>query len=181
MGAEDEPSVHDATRDWSPQPVEHHAALQDQRRTLKACLCMINNCSATNTWDEKTLQDHHESADSGNQHKTQSNGGTQQETRAMVVLDTKLEQWWYSTRNSSNGGTQHRTKLEQWWYSTQDETRAMVVLNRRNNRRNSSNGGTQQNETQRDDMRDNQTCVKSGLRPRIRRGSSGYRKNGSGC
>ena len=28
----------------------------------------------------------------------------------------KLEQWWYSTGNSSNGGTQH-------------ETRAMVVLN----------------------------------------------------
>ena len=62
------------------------------------------------------------------------------------------------------------------WYSTQDETRAMVVLN---TGRNSSNGGTQQkeqqkkleqswysqNETQRDDMRDNQTCVNSGLRP----------------
>ena len=65
------------------------------------------------------------------------------ETRAMVVLNkTKLEQWWYSTgRNSSNGGTQ------------QDETRAMVVLNRMK---------------QKDDMRDNQTCVKSGLQPRIR-------------
>ena len=105
-----------------------------------------------------------------------SNGGTQQETRAMVVLNKKLEQWWYSTGKSSNGGTQH-------------ETRAMVVLNRRETRamvvlntgRNSSNGGTQQNETHRDDTRDNQTCVKSGLRPRIRRGSSGYRKNGSGC
>ena len=94
----------------------------------------------------------------------------------MVVLNTELEQWWYSTEgNSSNGGTQQETramvvlnrmKLEQWWYSTEG---------------NSSNGGTQQKETQRDDMRDNQTCVKSGPQPRIRRGSSGYRKNGSGC
>ena len=41
----------------------------------------------------------------------------------------------------------------------QNETRAMVVLNRRNNRRKASNGGTQQKETQKDDMRDNQTCV----------------------
>ena len=38
----------------------------------------------------------------------------------------------------------NRMKLEQWWYSTDW---------------NSSNGGTQQDETQRDDMRDNQTCV----------------------
>ena len=81
-----------------------------------------------------------------------SNGGTQHETRAMVVLNNKLEAMVVLNRR---------------------ETRAMVVLN---TGRNSSNGGTQQNEQQRDDMRDNQTCVKSGLRPRIRRGSSGYRK-----
>ena len=52
----------------------------------------------------------------------------------------------------------NRRELEQWWYSTR-ETRAMVVLNRMKHRRNSSNGGTQQNETQKHDMRDNQTCV----------------------
>ena len=85
----------------------------------------------------------------------------------MVVLNRKLEQWWYSTEEKlEQWWYSTEEKLEQWWYSTQDETRAMVVLNRMKHR---------------DDTRDNQTCVKSGLRPRIRRGSSGYRKNGSGC
>ena len=37
MGAEDVLSVHGATRDWSPHPVEHDAALEHQRRTLRAC------------------------------------------------------------------------------------------------------------------------------------------------
>ena len=86
---------------------------------------------------------------------------TTHETRAMVVLNTKLEQWWYSTRNSSNGGTQQKRNSSNG--GTQQK-------------RNSSNGGTQHRMT----PRDNQTCVKSGLQPRIRRGSSGYRKNGSG-
>ena len=34
MGAGDVPSVHGATRDWHPSPVEHSAVLQHQRRTL---------------------------------------------------------------------------------------------------------------------------------------------------
>ena len=59
---------------------------------------------------------------------------TNTKLKAMVVRNTKLEQWWYSTRNSSNGGTQHRTRLEQWWYSTEgttEETRAMVRMKHR--------------------------------------------------
>ena len=48
----------------------------------------------------------------------------------MVVLNTELEQWCYSTgETQSNGGIQqeetramvvlNRRKLEQWWYSTE--------------------------------------------------------------
>ena len=91
-------------------------------------LCMTNNCSATNTWDEKhckitiNLLTAETNTELEQLNRNSSNGGTQQEeTRAMVVLN--------------------RRKLEQWWYSTGG---------------NSSNGGTQQKETQRDDMRDNQ-------------------------
>ena len=111
---------------------------------------MTNNCSATNTWDEKhckitinllTAETNTELEQWWYSTGNSSNCGTQQGTRAMVVLNR---------RNSNNGGTQQK-ELEQWWYST-EETQAMVVLNRRN----SSNGGTQQKETQRDDVRDNQ-------------------------
>ena len=79
----------------------------------ESVLCMTNNCSATNTWDEKHCKI------------------TMNLLRAET--NTKLEQWWYSTRETRAMVVLNKTKLEQWWYSTEgttDETRAMVVLNR---------------------------------------------------
>ena len=100
----------------------------------ESVLCMTNNCSATNTWDEKHCKITMNLL-TAETNTNSSNGGTQQE---------KLEQWWYST-GETRAMVVLNTNLEQWWYSTQDETRAMVVLN---TGRNSSNGGTQQKEQQ---------------------------------
>ena len=58
----------------------------------------------------------------------------------MVVLNTKLEQWWYSTEETRAMVVLNTGKTRAMVVLNTGKTRAMVVLN---TGRNSSNGGTQ--------------------------------------